>query len=627
MKNYYIVLLCFLFGQTQVFSQGPASRTEARIDLVQSQYNLTGEGVLAIVLDRGVDYTHPDFIDSEGNTRIAYIYDLYDDSGANDPDNPYGIGTIYDENEINNSLQQGGQPLVNDIFGHGTATTGILAGNGSGADDNSLYKGVAPNAKIISIIVTRDYVPPFGSNPGQQGQYNPAVLPVAFEFAQDMIENLGMPSVTLLNIGSIGQPTDASLEFCEIVDDYVQNGHTFVCGVGDDGGQDNHAIEQLALNATTTFEVQKGSDGFLRFTGWYDETARCQLTIERPDGTVEGPFDPPQDANGIENVFLDQLNIYHRGANVEFENSSSDLRQLIIDMTGASGIYKIRFQTTALGTDDVIRGMLNPSRYYNDNKFVNATSLGGNINGFSSCFSTLSPGDYVANNTYVDVNGITRTRTGEGAPGELWVGSSIGPTMDGRYGIDLSAPGELAVGAYSMDSYYGNFPFNVMENSNGYYGIQNAVSGAAPILSGVVALMLEVNPELTPEEIKTILQETAREDSFTGATPNNSWGYGKLDALEAINVVYEMVSADDPREASLDIEVKPNPFNNEISIQFAESFLEELEISVYTLTGRKVYQRTISAKAMLNLQELENGIYFLQARSGNRVGNHKIVKF
>ena len=46
--------------------------------------------------------------------------------------------------------------------------------------------------------------------------------------------------------------------------------------------------------------------------------------------------------------------------------------------------------------------------------------------------------------------------------------------------------------------------------------------------------MLEAKPSLTPNQIRTILRNTAREDSFTGATPNDTWGYGKLDALAAI---------------------------------------------------------------------------------------------
>ena len=171
-----------------LIAQGPACRQEARIDEVYSTFGLSGEGVLTVMLDRGIDYRHPDFIDENGNTRIAYIFDPYDDTGANDPDNPYGTGTIYDEGEINASLQAGGDPLVNDIFGHGTATTGIMCGNGSAIPDNELYRGVAYKSKIISVIVTRDFVPPFGTNPGQPGQFNPAVIPLGLQFAADKIE-------------------------------------------------------------------------------------------------------------------------------------------------------------------------------------------------------------------------------------------------------------------------------------------------------------------------------------------------------------------------------------------------------------------------------------------------------
>lgn len=41
-----------------------------------STYNLSGKGVLVGFIDSGIAYTHPAFMDSEGNTRIEYIYDL-----------------------------------------------------------------------------------------------------------------------------------------------------------------------------------------------------------------------------------------------------------------------------------------------------------------------------------------------------------------------------------------------------------------------------------------------------------------------------------------------------------------------------------------------------------------------
>jgi subtilisin family serine protease len=628
MKKLYAFLLLCALALAPLGAQGPAARTEARIDQVWNQYDLTGSGVLAVVMDRGVDYTHPDFIAADGTTRIAYIYDLYDDSGANDPDNPYGTGTIYDATEINQSLQQGGTPLTNDIYGHGTATTGILAGNGRAITDTLLYRGVAPEATIISIIVTKDAVPPFGDYPGRAGQFDPNRLPTAFAFAKDKIAELGLPAVTLLNIGSIGNPTDGSTAFCDLVDDYVQSGHTFVCGVGDDGGRANHVIEQLAVNTTTTFEIEKATAGNLRFTAWYDEAARCQLTVERPNGTVAGPFAPPQGPNDSQdNTSLDQLRIFHRGANVEFAGASSDFRQLLVDISGPAGTYKIHLETTQLGTETTIHGMLNPSRIFNDNRFVNFSATGGNINEYASCPSTLSPTDYVANTSYVDVDGIPRNRTGEGAVGELWLGSSAGPTMDDRLGTDIAAPGELAVGAYSLDSYYGSFAFNTLQNSNGYYGIQNAVSGAAPIVAGVVALMLELNPTLTPEQIKTILQETARQDGFTGDTPNAAWGYGKMDALAAIDRVFQTVDTDEavPPPAG-GLAVQPNPFRGQVTLSFPAAGTAPFDVAVYSLAGRRVYTTRIAAGQSLDLSALPAGLYYLRARIAGRTVVSKIIK-
>src|SRR5207253_1963321 len=83
-------------------------------------------------------------------------------------------------------------------------------------------------------------------------------------------------------------------------------------------------------------------------------------------------------------------------------------------------------------------------------------------------------------------------------------------------------------------SVYGTNRANWLQDGNGFYTAQNAVSGAAPQVTGIIALLLEINPTLDAGQVKKILQQTARSDSFTGAVPNNRWGYGKVDALAAV---------------------------------------------------------------------------------------------
>lgn len=60
-------------------------------------------------------------------------------------------------------------------------------------------------------------------------------------------------------------------------------------------------------------------------------------------------------------------------------------------------------------------------------------------------------------------------------------------------------------------------------------------SQAAPHVAGVVVLMFKKNPNLTAQEIRTILTSTAdRSQIPIRGFPNRVWGYGKLDAKAAL---------------------------------------------------------------------------------------------
>ena len=60
---------------------------------------------------------------------------------------------------------------------------------------------------------------------------------------------------------------------------------------------------------------------------------------------------------------------------------------------------------------------------------------------------------------------------------------------------------------------------------------------SAPVVSGLVALMLQVNPGLTPSAAREALTSTAYKDSFVLAGDASRWGGGKVDAMSAIETV------------------------------------------------------------------------------------------
>jgi uncharacterized protein (TIGR03437 family) len=66
---------------------------------------------------------------------------------------------------------------------------------------------------------------------------------------------------------------------------------------------------------------------------------------------------------------------------------------------------------------------------------------------------------------------------------------------------------------------------------------------SSPVVAGTIALMLQANRNLTPDQITRILQRTAANDAFTGPTVGYKFGYGKLNALAAVKAVVDNVAA------------------------------------------------------------------------------------
>ncbi|TAE55266.1 MAG: hypothetical protein EAZ89_05780 [Bacteroidetes bacterium] len=555
------LLFCLLFigiaslGVAQ--TQGDNLRAETRLDQVYLQYNLDGQGVIVAMIERGIDYTHPDYIDANGNTRIAYIYDMINPAGASAPGNPYGVGTIFTRTQIDAALDAGTALGSTDRFGHGTACTGIAAGDGSGMA-GAPYRGAAPGATIIAVKVNHDAFPATGNLPAQAGFYNPAYLPIAFQFVKDKSTELGLPCVALVNLGSIGGPTDGSSEISRAMENFGGAGRVMVCGVGDDGGAPNRAADTLAQGEISELQIKKGNTGNVRLEVWYSGDDRFGVSVTRPDGSTTGALPTPANNQTSSQQTVTGITYYHRGGDQDFAGSDNGQRQIMMDISGDTGTYVVRIQGSTVVNGKYFAS-LNPSYFANKNRFLNHIYPGASINDFAASLNIIVPTDYVYDTTYVDLDGIPRKRSGQGARGDLWAGSSEGPTLDGRLGVDIAVPGELSFGAYSPNTYYSQFRFNMIEGSNGLYGIQNAVSGAAPTLTGFIALMLQVNPNLTTDQIREILHQTGRSDAFTGLTPNPAWGYGKLDALAAIQATYNTLGVEPLGMEKLGFSFFPNP--------------------------------------------------------------------
>ncbi|HET8938975.1 MAG TPA: S8 family serine peptidase, partial [Polyangiales bacterium] len=82
----------------------------------------------------------------------------------------------------------------------------------------------------------------------------------------------------------------------------------------------------------------------------------------------------------------------------------------------------------------------------------------------------------------------------------------------------------------------------------GAYTTASGTSLAAPHVAGQVALILSADPRLMtdPDEVKRLVQDTAKARTSTqncggvsgSARPNNAWGYGMIDAYQAVKELF-----------------------------------------------------------------------------------------
>ncbi len=116
--------------------------------------------------------------------------------------------------------------------------------------------------------------------------------------------------------------------------------------------------------------------------------------------------------------------------------------------------------------------------------------------------------------------------------------SSAGPTVEGFVKPELVAPGGHVKGLMKQNSTI------AVEHPEFHDGSVNfnmsGTSQAAAVVSGIAALVLQVHPQLSPDEVKWRLMNTARRADFPGSSPVYSvfqQGAGLVNAYDAVHDV------------------------------------------------------------------------------------------
>jgi len=171
--------------------------------------------------------------------------------------------------------------------------------------------------------------------------------------------------------------------------------------------------------------------------------------------------------------------------------------------------------------------------------------------------------------------------------------SSRGPVSPFYIKPDLVAPGAF-INTTDID---------------GNYKISSGTSFAAPHVAGAAALVLQKNPQLSPQELKSILMTTSKivYDQFNDKFPIEVSGNGRIDVSKAINaeliimppnLIFDFSSTNEIQTKYLQIK---GVDVESMSIRFEESGIVDFD---YNLKVRGSMTQTLIINAKLTEQSL-----------------------
>jgi minor extracellular serine protease Vpr len=600
----------------------------------------SGKNVVIGVIDAGFDYTHPAFLDTSGNRlRLVKAWEQKNTNGSSPATFQYG-SEFTDSTALYNRYFD----ITNNT--HGTHVAGIASGSGIGSSaDNRLHRGLAYESEMVftAIYPTAEYWLNTGMVDFLDG------ISYTFEYAQ----SVGKPAVANLSWGCPLGPRDGSSLFSQACNNLVDEGKIFVVSGGNNGNNSIHLRKQFAANDTVvnticTFPstlVQKLNQ--IDVWGQVGESFKMQFLLYNGNTKLDSTYHISLD-DQVHQLFLNGSNgdtcfVTVTTVASEFNGKPHMLVQLF---TRNADRLAVRVMAQS-GLVDMWQGIVvqTSGHYGQFAKLGYAWAVNGDTEftcgDLVSTERAIAVAAYNSKNTYVNFNGGNINYTGYGV-GNIASFSSKGPTADGRTKPNIAAPGLVLVSSISsVDSGYvsGGGSFTAVQSfyTSPVTGITYPYAGAAgtsmaaPCVSGIVAMMLEANPNLSPEQVMQTFYSTAIKDNFTGTIPtqgSNIWGFGKVNAYRAMTVVTGVAGVTSMANEQ-PLLIYPNPTSDELYIQLDLKQAEQMDFKLYDLNGRICFQQSYSGtkginRISFNTRLLNQGLYILEVSGNNTFARARV---
>lgn len=464
-----------------------------RVNVPQFRANnhLDGTGVVIGIVDTGIDPNHPAFAG-----RILRIWDQTL-SGPGVPEGSFGL-----------EVTGANLTASRDTNGHGTHVAGIA----SGVD--ARFGGVAPNAQLVIVKTS----------------FQDAHIAAGVRYIFRIARGLNRPAVVNLSLGGHFDAHDGTDPLSRVCTRESGPGRIVCAAAGNEGNDNIHGQTAVAPNQTRSMRFRiptsRIREGILN--GWYPGGASLEVSVRTPGGFVTTPQPViPQGSSTRTFTFPDaRIRVTTPGP----DPGNGDHHFLIqvsgptLGTAAAGGTWQLVVRNTS-----ATNARLDVWAIDNDNG-TEVTFTGTSIQdsmkiGSPGCSAgAVTVASFTSKRQWTDIDGVGR------AVGltlnDVSDFSSEGPLRNNSQKPDVTAPGAMIVSALSRDSVHDR-----SDMVDVLHLVEAGTSMATPFVVGVVALLLQRNPQLDPAGVKNLLRAASAIPNQAAGSFSPKWGFGLLDAL------------------------------------------------------------------------------------------------
>ncbi|MFW5675469.1 MAG: S8 family peptidase [Acetivibrio ethanolgignens] len=471
----------------------------------QPYLDLYGSGVLIGIIDTGIDYLHPAFINADGSSRIYSIWDQTVRSGS--PPEGFYYGTEYKQAQIDEAISSENPAElvpVTDESGHGTFLAGIVAGNELPEED---FSGIAPLSDLVVVKLkeAKNNLKSYYGIGERENVYQENDIMLGIRYVQAVAAIRRMPIVVLLGLGTNAGNHSGELQLSRYMNrSAVFPGIVMVSSAGNEGNQGHHYQRRL---------LEAGGRDIVEINIAEGETGvTLELWTEAPQLFTVGIRTPLGNTTGILPIW------YGRGTipiTFPLENSRVFVEYTAVETNTGDEVIVIRILRPAAGIWRI--------EVVNNTEYLASFNMWMPISGFLKSESRfLSPEPDITICEPGNARSVLTSTAYNHVDGSIYIAASRGFTSTGEIKPELAAPG-VAV--------YGPAP-------GGGFTARSGTSVGAAFCAGAAALMLEWgvvrgnNLGMQTTEVSNVLIRGADRESNL-EYPNRIWGYGKLDVYTA----------------------------------------------------------------------------------------------